>query len=67
MLIEWPGIVIVAIITLLVTTFGIRVFHYYERQVSIAMRRCEPNMVEICLHSSAHCHLHPLWRLGQKF
>jgi purine-cytosine permease-like protein len=28
------GIIIVAIITWIVTTFGIRVFHYYERLVS---------------------------------
>jgi len=28
------GIIIVAIITWVVTTFGIRVFHYYERLVS---------------------------------
>jgi len=27
------GIIIVAIITWVVTTFGIRVFHYYERSV----------------------------------
>ena len=32
------GIIIVAIITWVVTTFGIRVFHYYERSVIHILR-----------------------------
>lgn len=37
------GIIIVAIITLLVTTFGIRVFHFYERYAFI------PQIVVLCI------------------
>jgi purine-cytosine permease-like protein len=33
------GIIIVAIITWIVTTFGIRVFHYYERLISQSHQR----------------------------
>jgi purine-cytosine permease-like protein len=33
------GIIIVAIVTWIVTTFGIRVFHYYERLISQSHQR----------------------------
>lgn len=59
------GIIIVAVISWVVSTFGIQLFHQYERQVTkplLPLKRLMPS--QICFHPSDHRSEHPLWCFG---
>jgi purine-cytosine permease-like protein len=53
------GIIIVAVITWVVTTFGIRVFHYYERLVFRVFGKLHADVAKIRLASTIRGAIHP--------
>jgi purine-cytosine permease-like protein len=53
------GIIIVAVITWVVTTFGIRVFHYYERLVFRVFGKLHADVAKIRLASTIRGAIRP--------